>query len=175
MFEDAANYNGLTQRLRQDMNPGSLRSIPEPPQAPPAAAPVSSPVVPEPAPIAVSEELPIPEVETAPFVLKVKDTKLVYLVWLSLVMVLPSCFFWLVSLLYTFGARTILVSIVTAIPFPVIVGMNVFMPLLSAILSGIMLVKTEPDSLGKLIAKISLSLSSLCLASLAFWLAFEAF
>lgn len=174
MFEGAATNNGLTQRLRQDMNPGTIRSAdPIPSLIPPLPKPVEPPAVVKTA--APAEELIVPEVEAAPFVLKVHNTNKTYLAWIAALMVVPTFFFWLTSLLYTLGARTILVNIVTRIPFNVIVIINVVMPIASVVLGGIMIAKTEPDTASRLIAKVTVWLAGLCIAALVFWLAFEAF
>ncbi|KKT23212.1 MAG: hypothetical protein UW06_C0001G0011 [Parcubacteria group bacterium GW2011_GWE1_43_8] len=181
MFEGVDTNKELSARLRQDMNP-AVRGVvapPTPPQplsaedifakpAPPAKiTPVENPPP--------HDDIFVPEVETAPLISQVSDWRKNYLAWVAGIMVLFPSIFWLAALLYTTGAKMLLLKIVTGIPFLIIVILNAALPVLAIIFSLVMLARSEPGDNGRLIAKLSLGAAILCILPLGWWLLAEAF
>jgi hypothetical protein len=174
MFESVDTSKELSARLRQDMNPAVpgviLPVVPLTP-LPPAEDIFDKPITP---PTPIVQPAPVediaPEVEVAPFASQVSDWRKKYLAWVAVILILPSSFFWFTSLLYTSGAKFILLKIVTIIPFIIIIILNVVLPILAIVAAVIMLWRTEPGDKGRLIAKISLGLAIVCLLSLSWWL-----
>ncbi len=172
-MSDSSNHNeGLSLRLRQDMNPEYRGHI-----APAKPKFEAEDIFESPAPRAAPQAaLPLEgekfttQVETAPQISQVRDWRQNYLAWLAGFLILPPSIFWLASLLYTFGVKSLLLKIVTTLPFLGLVVANVVLPVLSIGLALYMLWRTESGDSGRWLAKISLVLSIICLLSLLWWL-----
>ena len=180
MFESVDTSKELSARLRQDMNPAvpgvvapTMPSVPPPPAEDIFDKPAVKVTTIKSEP-PKEEEIITPEVETAPFISQVSDWRKMYLAWIAGIMILPSTFFWLAALLYTTGAKSILLKIVTPIPFIAIVIANIVLPILTITAAVIMLWRSESGDKGRLVAKISLGLAVVCLLSLCWWLIDEA-
>ncbi|MDP3985838.1 MAG: hypothetical protein U1C53_00545 [Candidatus Veblenbacteria bacterium] len=177
MFENVNNQ--VTRRLQQDMNSGPAPVVTE--SAPPSRV--------EPAPVLAAEPAPpptathassepaafVPEVFTAPVSLATSMKGYGGVAWLALAATVPSVVFWLSSALYVAGFRGLLLVLVAAVPFILVVVLNVLLPLAAVALALFVLVRTEADAPGRGVAKITLLFSGACLLALGWWLAVEAF
>ncbi len=179
MFDEVDTSKELSARLRQDMNPDSQGTISEPPQPTPVkpASPLAPMAPPPPlVPVqATSEDVIEPVVETSPFIREDSAGGKGWLAWASLILILPSVFFWFCSLLYIAGSKTILVKIVSAVSFIFIVSANTALPILTLVLSFIILRRTEAGESGRGLAKLAMVLAGLALLALIVWLLAEVF
>lgn len=174
MFEDFNPSQELSQRLKQDMNSPRSGGVSAVTRRDSSASPAedifsttdtSEAKVSPPADNSSFEHT----IETAPFVSRVSDWRRVYLVWLAGILMLAPVAFWLASWLYVIGVRSILLKLISAVPFVVWLALNAVLPVLAIILSLVMLRLTQPVDKGRGLAKVIIILAVVCLLSLMGW------
>jgi len=179
MFEDTSINFGVSARLKQDMNPALLRPLA--PSTQPAVRPESVPA--KSAPVSA---LPAPEsdrpvsdkfqaqVETSPYINEAVLGSRSYLAWLALLSIIPSIIFWFFSLLYVVGVPAPLRIVVTAIPFVLLVILNLTTPVVAIGLAWLAYKKNTADAPARFWAIMVAALAGLCLLACLLWLTLEA-